>query len=88
MPRYASPETDPTLGPRLRSGRVLAGLTREQAALAIGACLASLENWEAGRAEPKARFLPRMAKAYGCSLEALLNPAPVPVAIPANGRTE
>lgn len=57
--------------PALKCCRMAAGLTQKAAAEKIGVAPPTLRQWEQGRHWPSAYFLPLMAEAYGCSIEAL-----------------
>jgi len=46
------------MGDHIRKRRLDLGLFQKDVAKSIGADICSLYNWERGRAEPKARFLP------------------------------
>lgn len=61
--------------PCLKHRRRAAGLTQTQAADAIGCQRVSLAFWEQGRQWPSSVWLPRIAAAYGCSMEELFLPS-------------
>lgn len=56
----------------MRSERVRAGLTIEQAAERLGVHKNSVRRWETGESEPMAGALVDMAHLYGCTPEYLL----------------
>lgn len=64
MPRHQSPNVPPTLGPALRAARIGAGLSHAEAAKGAGVALATLENWEAGRTEPRCSQVLRLARLF------------------------
>ncbi len=51
--------------------RKAAGLTQALAAKIIGVTEASVCMWETGKTLPRAALLPKVAEAYGCSIEDL-----------------
>ena len=53
--------------------RVMRGMSQAQAAAAIGVSNVTLSKWENGRAKPSADSLMKMAKAYGTTIDELLN---------------
>jgi transcriptional regulator with XRE-family HTH domain len=67
------------MGTRIRQLREAAGLSQPAAAMAAGVPVGTLRNWEYGRREPLLSAAGRLAKALGCSVDALLEPpAPEP----------
>lgn len=58
----------------LRQAREAAGITREQAAVAVGVSTATLRMWEA-ETPKQARVLAGLARLYGCSIDALVHEA-------------
>ena len=59
-----------SLGARRRA----AGLSPVKAADQIGLCRITLTHWEQGRYWPSSIWLPKLAAAYGCSIEELFIP--------------
>lgn len=59
-------------GDRLRQLRLERGETQRQLAEAVGASESAIAHYEAGRREPEALILLRMAQHYGVSSEYLL----------------
>lgn len=59
-------------GDRLRQLRIEFGDTQRQLAEAVGASESAIANYEAGRREPEAPILLRIASRYGVSSEYLL----------------
>lgn len=53
----------------LNALRVAARLTQGEAAKAIGVSQSLIAKWEAGDRLPRITTLPRIAKAYKCSIE-------------------
>lgn len=58
-----------TLGDRLKSLRIDAGLTQEQLAQRIGVKKQNISRYENGRVEPNIRTAKRIAEALGVTLE-------------------
>ena len=61
----------PTIGERLRTARVKAGLTQEALAEKIGVGPLAVSRWETGKATPPATRMPAIARSLGITLEAL-----------------
>ena len=53
--------------------RVKRGMSQAQAAAAIGVSYVTLSKWENGRAKPSADSLIKLARAYACTVDDLLN---------------
>lgn len=66
--------------PYIKHRRKAAGLSQEQAAEKIGCRRCSLQFWEQGRQWPSSVWMPRLAAAYGCSMEELFLPPDAPEA--------
>jgi transcriptional regulator with XRE-family HTH domain len=54
---------------RVREARAAAGLTREEAAVAIGRSFQTIRSYEEGRISPPAAMLGRLAAALGVGVE-------------------
>ncbi len=65
----------PPFAVNLKAAREHAGLSREQAALAIGRTWSSLAAYERGVVTPPLAVLDRLAEVYGVRLAALVEPA-------------
>jgi len=63
------------LASRLRAARAAADLTQGNVAAALGYHVATIANWERGRAEPCASDLARLAALYRVSVDWLLTGA-------------
>ena len=65
--------------PRTRSGNALAerrvglGWTQDEAAKRIGVNRGLVAKWECGTIKPSADSLIKLARAYGCTVDDLLN---------------
>lgn len=57
---------------RFAAAREAAGLTKEEACVALGCSYGSICNWESGRTKPDAAVLARMRAAYSCTADELL----------------
>lgn len=55
------------------SARKKAGLSQAAAAEKIGVSSAAVCQWETGATSPRLNMLPKIAEAYGCTLEDLLS---------------
>jgi transcriptional regulator with XRE-family HTH domain len=64
-----------TFGSRVRLVRRALGLTQAQLAARIGVAEATVRSWETDRAHPQPRWLRRLAKALGVSVEDLTAPS-------------
>lgn len=53
----------------MRELRDVLGLTQQEVATKIDATLGSVSKWELGKAEPKKKFLPRLAAVYGVGID-------------------
>lgn len=60
------------IGAKLRSGRIAAGMTQEQAAAALGVSRQTMSNWENERTYPDIVSVVRMSGLYRISLDRLL----------------
>lgn len=58
----------------LRARRKKAGLTQPKLAELVGTSRQSILQWETGDYWPSASWLPKLAKACGCSIEELYYP--------------
>lgn len=56
----------------MRGIRVLRGMSRSQAAEAIGVTTETIGRWERGESEPTRPYLISMARAYGVSIDQLV----------------
>ena len=65
------------LGEYLRAKRLGQGLTRPEAAKALGVPEGSLRNWEQGRVAPSVLVLPKMVEVLGFSLSEWLESEPL-----------
>ena len=52
----------------LAEARRRMGLSREEAALKLGVHMLSIKNWEQGKNQPRAQFLPALARLYGLDM--------------------
>jgi len=52
-------------GKRLRELRERAGLSVQEVAAALGVSYRAVYHWEAGKADPKLDYLPKLAKLFG-----------------------
>ena len=52
-------------GKRLRELRERAGLSVEEVAQALGVSYGAVYRWEAGKADPKLDYLPKLARLFG-----------------------
>lgn len=50
---------------RLRELREVSGLSVEDIAILVGVKKSAIYNWESGRSEPKLKYFPLLASAYG-----------------------
>jgi transcriptional regulator with XRE-family HTH domain len=74
MPRPSrNPSARPALGLHLAQLRRAAGLTQTELAEALGVPQSNIAFWEGGSKPPRSEVLAPMAKAFGVSVEALLN---------------
>lgn len=55
----------------LAEARRRMGLSREEAALKLGVHMLSIKNWEQGKNQPRAQFLPALARLYGLDMAEL-----------------
>lgn len=55
-----------------RACRENAGYTAQVAATKLGVSITTLYSWEGAKTSPDAKWLPLMAKLYGCTIEDLL----------------
>jgi transcriptional regulator with XRE-family HTH domain len=78
MPRppRQPPPPRPAPGARLLALREAAGLTQAELAHRIGEKQTTLSLWERSDRPPRSEALPKLAKALGTSVEALLGEAP------------
>lgn len=53
----------------LKDARVNAGLSRQQAASAIGVRKETIANWESGNSLPNVRYLPTIETLYGAKYD-------------------
>lgn len=65
MPRHQSAHVPPALGPALRQAREHAQKTQAEAATSLNVDPSTIENWEAGRTEPKCGQVLRLALFFG-----------------------
>lgn len=56
---------------KLKKARLKAGLTLSDAGERIGVSDAAVCQWEKGKTKPKAELLPKIASAYGCTIDDL-----------------
>ena len=61
----------PGAGRGLAEARRRMGLSREEAALKLGVHMLSIKNWEQGKNQPRAQFLPALARLYGLDMAEL-----------------
>lgn len=54
------------------SARKKAGLSQDAVAKQLGVSSAAVCQWETGKTEPRAKLLPKIANAYGCTIDDLL----------------
>jgi len=64
----------PDLARRLQEARRSSGLTQAQAATAVGVDESTIANWERLRGEPRASQIVTLARTYGTTPQALLDP--------------
>lgn len=57
----------------LKALRTASGLTQGQASKAIGISQSLIAKWESGVRIPRVKVLPRIAKAYNCSIEEVID---------------
>ena len=63
---------------RIAAARMAAGLSQQELASRMGVAPTAISNWEHEVALPRARQLPMLAKAVGCSIDELFaQPEPV-----------
>ena len=55
----------------LAEARRRMGLSREEAALKLGVHMLSIKNWEQGKNQPRAQFLPALDRLYGLDMAEL-----------------
>ena len=67
-PKRSAP---PGAGRGLAEARRRMGLSREEAALKLGVHMLSVKNWEQGKNQPRAQFLPALARLYGLDMAEL-----------------
>ena len=67
-PKWSMP---PGAGRGLAEARRRMGLSREEAALKLGVHMLSIKNWEQGKNQPRAQFLPALARLYGLDMAEL-----------------
>lgn len=67
-PKRSAP---PGAGRGLAEARRRMGLSREEAALKLGVHMLSIKNWEQGKNQPRAQFLPALARLYGLDMAEL-----------------
>lgn len=64
----------PTISPEaIRQARESVGLTQGEAAGRTGLTRATIQNAETGRRSPAGYVLARLARAYGCSMDAFVH---------------
>ena len=63
----------PPIGPRIRAARVVAGLTQQVVAQAVGITQGYLSYMECGRRSPSLAALKRLAKALGVTAGSLVD---------------
>ncbi len=69
------PTASPPYATNLKAARERAGLSREQAALAVGRTWSSMAAYERGVVTPPLAVLDRLAGVYGVRLSELIEPA-------------
>jgi transcriptional regulator with XRE-family HTH domain len=74
-PPHQPPPPRPAAGARLRALREAAGLTQAELAHRVGERQTTLSLWERSGRSPRADALPKLARALGASVEALLGEA-------------
>ena len=52
--------------------RIAAGMLQEEVAAAVGVDRSAVAHWESGRTVPRTEKLLKLARLYGCTVEALL----------------
>lgn len=60
------------LGTRLYEARIAKGLSRSEAAAALGVSMPAIARWENGNREPNLEMLGKLVKLYETTYEALL----------------
>ena len=60
---------------RIRELRQARGLTQRQLAELVGMSIPTVCQWEIGLRTPQTRMLPRIARALGCTIDQLYDPA-------------
>lgn len=60
------------IGKKLRTARMVAGLTQEAAARGVGVTRQTVFNWENDRSYPDAVSMIRLSRLYGISCEELM----------------
>ncbi len=65
MSRHAPRQLTGPLNERLRTARLLAGLSQEKLAPRVGVTLRTIQRWEDGASEPKASQVTALAMALG-----------------------
>ena len=56
---------------RIAAARMAAGLSQQELAARMGVAPTAISNWEHEVALPRARQMPMLAKAVGCSIDEL-----------------
>lgn len=69
------PTASPPFATNLKAARERAGLSREQAAVAVGRTWSSLAAYERGVVTPPLNVLDRLANVYGVRISQLVDPA-------------
>lgn len=67
----------PSIGDRLKSARVMAGLTQDELASIAGISRISVAKYETGKSEPSASTLADISTALGVSMDSLMGKAPI-----------
>ena len=77
------------MGAHLAQLREAAGLTQKQLAEKLDVPLSNITFWERSEKPPRAEMLPKMAEAFGVSVDALLKVSPIkPKKAVAKGRLQ
>ena len=58
--------------PSIKKRRILAGMTQQELAKAVGVCQATIVMWESGQTAPNVHRLKDVAKVLGCEVEDLI----------------
>lgn len=66
-------EIGKTLAVNIQKYRKLSGLTQTDLAVKLGVTFQAVSKWENGKSLPDVLLMPKMAEAFGCSIDALFS---------------